>query len=80
MSSSAFLLSTGHTLYAHFPNHAFYEHSAGELNLLFADGHVKRLLPADTLTPTNLWTRDSALFAGQDLTNAQAILRHTEKE
>ena len=80
MTSSAFLPDNGRELYAHLPRHVFYERPEGRLNLLFADGHVKRLLPADTLTPTNLWTRDNAPFAGQDLANAQAILRYAEKE
>ena len=78
--SPAFLPSTGRTLYAHFPKHPFYEHPSGGLNVLYIDGHVKRLPPMNTLTPINLWTRDNAPFTGQDLANAQAILRHAEKE
>jgi hypothetical protein len=33
-----------------------------------------------TLTPINLWTHDNAPFSGQDLQNAQAILKHAEQE
>ncbi len=78
--SPAFLPNRGRELYAHLPRHIFYEHPAGTVNCLFADGHVKAMKPADTLTPTNLWTRDNAPFAGQDLANVQAILTHAEKE
>lgn len=80
MVSPAFLPGTGRSLYAHLPLHAFYEHPAGVVNCLFADGHVKGMKVATTLSPVNLWTRDNAPFAGPDLTNAQAILTHAEKE
>lgn len=62
------------------PRHLFYEHPIGTLNCLFTDGHVKALKPMATLTPVNLWTRDNAPFTGQDLSNAQAILKHAEDE
>ena len=78
--SPAFLPSTGRTLYAHLPRHIFYDHPSGTINCLFADGHVKAEKPAATLAPTNLWTRDNAPFLGSDFANAQAILKHAEKE
>jgi prepilin-type processing-associated H-X9-DG protein len=65
--SPMFLPNTGRKLYAHVRNHAFYEHSPGSVNFLFADGHVKSMKPAATLSPVNLWTRDNAPFAGQEL-------------
>lgn len=80
MVSPTFLPGTGRSLYAHLPLHAFYEHPDGVLNVLFADGHVKRMKAETTLAPINSWTRDNAPFTGQDLANAQAILRHVEKE
>ena len=78
--SPAFLPNSGRELYAHVPRHLFYEHVTGTLNVLFADGHVKALKPMATLSPVNLWTRDNAPFIGQDLQNAQAILKHAEDE
>jgi prepilin-type processing-associated H-X9-DG protein len=75
-----FLPQTGRELYAHIPRHMFYEHSHGPVNFLFADGHVKGINPLATLTPINLWTHDNAPFSGQDLQNAQAILKHAEQE
>lgn len=80
MTDAAFLPGTGRKLYAHFPSHAFYDHSPGRLNVLFVDGHVKAMLPMDTLTPTNLWTPDNRLFTGTDSSNAQAILKNAENE
>ena len=80
MTSAAFLPSTGRKLYAHFPQHLFYQHPEGKLNVLFADGHVKRVAPMETLAPVNLWTQDNKPFAGQDLANAQAILKRAESE
>ena len=76
----AFLPDTGRGLYAHVPTHLFYEHPTGAVNFLFADGHIKAMQPAATLTPVNLWTRDNAPFTGQDLANARAILTHAENE
>ncbi len=78
--SPAFLPDTGRRLYAHFPNHAFYERLPGDLNVLLADGHVKAIAPTATLTPVNLWTRDNAPFTGRDLRNARAILKRAEDE
>ena len=80
MSSAAFLPQTSRALYVHRPSHMFYEHPSGMLNCLFVDGHVKSLRPMSTLTPINLWTRDNTSFSGQDLQNAQAILKHAEQE
>ena len=80
MTSTAFLPTTGRRLYAHFPQHLFYQHPAGKLNVLFTDGHVKRVAPMETLTPVNLWTPNNQPFAGQDLANAQAILKRAESE
>lgn len=71
---------TGRELYTHVPRHVFYEHPRGTLNVLLADGHVKRLPPMKTLSPVNLWTRDNAPFTGQDLSNARAILQHAQDE
>ena len=65
MVSPAFLPSGGRELYAHLPRHLFYERPIGKLNLLFADGHVKRLAPMATLSPVNLWTWDNKPFAGR---------------
>ncbi len=79
-ASPAFLPSTGRELYAHIPTHLFYEHLPGKVNCLLADGHVKWLAPMETLAPVNLWTRDNAPFTGQDLANAQAILKRAESE
>lgn len=80
MTNPTFLPNTGRELYAHVRRHIFYEHPGGTLSCLFADGHVKSLKPAVTLAPVNLWTRDNAPFAGQDLQNARAILTHAEDE
>ena len=80
MVSPAFLPKSGRKLYAHVPRHIFYDHPEGVLNLLFADGHVKGMKPAATLTPVNLWTQDNKPFAGNDLVNAQAILKYAESE
>ena len=78
--SPAFLPNIGRELYAHIPRHIFYEHVTGNVNCLFTDGHVKALKPMATLTPVNLWTRDNAPFTGQDLSNAQAVLKQAEDE
>lgn len=75
-----FLPKTGRELHAHIPKHPFYAHPPGMINLLFADGHVKAMKPAATLSPVNLWTRNNSPFAGKDLQNAQAILKHAEDE
>ncbi len=80
MTSPAFLPSSGRELYAHLPRHIFYDHPSGTVNCLFADGHGKAVKPMDTLLPINLWTRENAPFAGQNLTNVRAILTHAEKE
>ena len=81
MTNPFYAASAARKLYLHKPaNSLLLKHSSATLNVLFADGHVKRLAPMDTLSPTNLWTRDNAPFAGQNLTNAQAILTHTENE
>ncbi len=78
--SPAFLPSSGRELYTHKPSHYFYQHPDGWLNLLFADGHVKAMKPGATLTPINLWTPNNTPLAGQDLSNARAILTHAENE
>jgi prepilin-type processing-associated H-X9-DG protein len=57
-----------------------YAHPGGRSSYAFADGHVKRMKPMDTLAPINLWTRDNSAFTGQDLANAQAILKHAQVE
>jgi len=80
MVSPAFLPTTGRRLYAHFPKHWFFERPPGRVNVLFMDNHVKALAPEDTLTPTNLWTRDNVPFTGPDLLNAQAILARAAQE
>ncbi len=80
ITSPAFLPKTGRELYAHIPRHIFYEHPTGPVNFLFADGHVKAMKPAATLSPVNLWTRDNSPFTGADLQNARAILKHAEDE
>lgn len=80
ITNSAFLPSAGSELYTHKPSHYFYEHPLGTLNLLFADGHVKAMKPDATLEPLNLWTPNNIPFAGQDLTNARAILTHAEDQ
>lgn len=80
MVSPAFLPSTGRRLYAHEAGLIFRERPGVTVNCVFADGHVKSLKPAATLTPVNLWTRDNAPFTGQDLQNARAILKHAEDE
>ena len=80
MVSPAFLPKSGRKLYAHVPRHIFYDHPDGVLNLLFADGHVKGMKPAATLAPVNLWTLDNKPFVGQDLVNAQAIMKRAESE
>lgn len=79
MTSPAYLPNTGRKLYAHASNRYIFER-INVINLLFSDGHVKALEPMETLTPTNLWTPSNAPFTGQDLANAQAILRHAEGE
>jgi len=78
MTSAAFAPPSKRRLYTHKPPHYFFERPAGRLNCLFGDGHVKSLFPEQTMTPTNLWTRDNAPFTGQDLSNAQGILRSAE--
>ena len=78
--SPAFLPKTGRELHTHKPNHAFYEHPTGPVNVLFSDGHVKAKQPMDTLLPVNLWTRNNSPFAVQDLSNAQSILQHAQDE
>ena len=80
MTSPKFAPPSGCHLYTHTPRHLFFEHPNGPVNCLFSDGHVKAMKPMTTLTPVNLWTRDNAPFAGQDLTNAKAILQHTQDE
>lgn len=80
ITSTSFLPGTGRRLYAHSPQHLFYQQPAGELNVLFADGHAKRAAPMETLAPVNLWTRDNQPFTGQDLVNAQAILKQAGGE
>ena len=75
-----FCRPTGRELYAHIPRHMFYEHPHGFVNFLLADNHVKAMKPLSTLTPINLWAQDNAPFSGQDLQNAQAILKHAEQE
>ena len=39
---------------ANFPNYLFSGH-LGQINFLFADGHVKAMKPAATGSPTNMW-------------------------
>lgn len=80
MVGPAFLPGTGRRLYAHFPKHWFFEWPSGTLSCLFADGHVQAFHPEDTLTPTNLWTRDNVPFTGPGLSNAQAILARAAQE
>lgn len=81
MTSPVYAQSSDWKLYLHRPsNPLFFRHPSETLNVLLADGHVKRVAPTDTLGPINLWTRDSAPFVGQDLTNAQAILKRAEEE
>ena len=41
MTAPAFLPATGRELHMHKPSHYLYEHPAGRLNVLFADGHVQ---------------------------------------
>ncbi len=80
MTSPAFLPPSGREPYTHKPSHYFYQHPTGALNVLFVDGHVKAMKPDATLTPINLWTPNNVPFAGQDLSNARAILTHAEGE
>ena len=78
--SPAFLPSNGREMYTHKPSHYFYQHPSGMLNCLFADGHVKAMKPDATLMSINLWTPNNTPFAGQELSNARAVLTHAEKE
>ncbi len=78
MASAAFAPPSNRRLYTHKPPHYFFERPAGKLNCLFGDGHVKSLFPEQTMTPTNLWTRDNAPFTGQGLGTARAILKRAE--
>jgi len=80
MTSPAFLPSSHRALYAHTGRHLFYQHPAGRLNCLFADGHVRSYNPMKTLAPINLWTPNNMPFVGQDLSNARAILTHAEEK
>ena len=78
--TSPFYAQFAWRLYLHRPPHPFFTHPAGKLNVLFADGHVMRVAPMETLAPVNLWTRDNAPFAGKELANAQAILERAENK
>ena len=81
ITSPAFAPLSSRELYTHKPRHIFYDQPIGRLNCLFADGHVKSLIPMATLSPVvNLWTRDNVPFTGPSLQNAQAILQHAEHE
>ena len=81
MTSPFYARSSARELYLHKPtNPLFLKRPSATLNVLFADGHVKRVAPVDTLEPINLWTRHNAPFTGPDLMNAQAILKQAENE
>jgi prepilin-type N-terminal cleavage/methylation domain-containing protein/prepilin-type processing-associated H-X9-DG protein len=56
-------------------NSSLFSGHLGTANYVFADGHVKALRPAATLTPINMWHRDNIAFTGNDLTNATAIVQ-----
>lgn len=80
--SPAFLPASGRRIHDHVASDHKWFQSAPKVggNFLFADGHVKRMKPLDTIAPINLWTRDNSAFTGQDLANAQAILKHAQEE
>lgn len=80
MAKPMYAPPTAMVLYLHRPPHPFFTHPAGTLNVLLADGHVKRVAPMETLAPVNLWTQNNKPFAGQDLANVQAIVERAESE
>lgn len=54
-------------------------HHLTTANYLFADGHVKALQPAKTLSPVNLWNRlDNAAYTGAPLSTAQLIIAQSQ--
>ena len=82
ITSSAFLPASGRRIYDHAASHHNWFQAPAKIgsNVLLADGHVKRMKPLDTLAPINLWTRDNSAFTGQELANAEAILKHAQEE
>lgn len=61
--------------------HCLFAGHIARTNYLFADGHVKALMPAQTLditaggsSPINMWTYDQSTFTGGNLLGAEEVI------